>query len=42
MSDNIKFGLPIPQGWSGGDLPLEEENTSIEKDNIKFGSAIPQ
>ena len=29
MSDNIKFGLAIPQGWRGGDLPLEEENNPI-------------
>jgi hypothetical protein len=29
MSDDIKFGLTIPQGWRGSDLPLEEENNSI-------------
>jgi alkanesulfonate monooxygenase SsuD/methylene tetrahydromethanopterin reductase-like flavin-dependent oxidoreductase (luciferase family) len=49
MSDNIKFGLPIPQGWSGGDLPLEEENNPIKQyefsksiattaDNLNFDS----
>jgi hypothetical protein len=30
MSDNIKFVLAIPQGWRGGDLPLEEENNPIK------------
>jgi hypothetical protein len=29
MLDNIKFGLAIPQGWRGGDLPLEKENNPI-------------
>ena len=49
MSDNIKFGLAIPQGWRGGDLPLEEENNPINQyefsksiatiaDNLKFDS----
>ena len=49
MSDNIKFGLPIPQGWRGGDLPLEEENNPIKQyefsksiattaDNLNFDS----
>ena len=47
MSDNIKFGLVIPQGWPGGNLPLEEENNPIcqyefsksiatTADNLKF------
>ena len=45
MSDNIKFGLAIPQGWREGDLPLEEENNpicqyefskSIATDNLNF------
>ena len=31
ISDNIKFGLAIPQGWRGGDLPLEEENSPIKQ-----------
>jgi F420-dependent oxidoreductase-like protein len=49
MSENIKFGLPIPQGWRGGDLPLEEENNPIKQyefsksiattaDNLNFDS----
>jgi alkanesulfonate monooxygenase SsuD/methylene tetrahydromethanopterin reductase-like flavin-dependent oxidoreductase (luciferase family) len=29
MSDNIKFGLAIPQGWRGGDFPLGEENDPV-------------
>ena len=31
MSDNIKFGLAIPQGWRGGDFPLEEENDPVSQ-----------
>jgi F420-dependent oxidoreductase-like protein len=49
MSDNIKFGLAIPQGWRAGDLPLEEENNPIKQyefsksiattaDNLNFDS----
>ena len=49
MSDNIKFGLAIPQGWRGGDFPLEQENNPINQyefsksiattaDNLKFDS----
>lgn len=28
---DIEFGLTIPQGWRGGDLPLEEENDPIKQ-----------
>jgi F420-dependent oxidoreductase-like protein len=40
MSDNnnIKFGLTIPQGWRGGDLPLEEENNPIKQ--YEFSKSI--
>ena len=49
MSDNVQFGLAIPQGWRGGDLPLEEENNPINQyafsksiattaDNLNFDS----
>ena len=49
QSDELLFGLSIPQGWRGGDLPLEQENNptrqyefskSIIKiaDNLKFDS----
>ena len=49
MSDNIKFGLAIPQGWRGGDFPLEEENDAVNQyefsksiattaDNLNFNS----
>ena len=49
MSDNVEFGLSIPQGWRGGDLPLEEENNPINQyefsksiattaDNLNFDS----
>jgi F420-dependent oxidoreductase-like protein len=49
MSDNIKFGLAIPQGWRGGDFPLEEENDPVSQyefsksiattaDNLNFNS----
>ena len=45
----LEFGLTVPQGWRGGDLPLEEENDpvkqyefsksiSVTADNIGFDS----
>jgi F420-dependent oxidoreductase-like protein len=45
----IEFGLAIPQGWRGGDLPLQQENNPIKQyefsksisvvaDNIGFDS----
>jgi F420-dependent oxidoreductase-like protein len=45
----VQFGLAIPQGWRGGDLPLQQENDpvkqyefsksiSIAADNIGFDS----
>ncbi len=47
--NKVQFGLTIPQGWRGGDLPLQQENDpvkqyefsksiSIEADNIGFDS----
>jgi F420-dependent oxidoreductase-like protein len=30
-NNNIKFGLTLPQGWRGGDLPLEDENNPIKQ-----------
>ena len=47
--DKVQFGLAIPQGWRGGDLPLQQENDpvkqykfskiiSIAADNIGFDS----
>ncbi|MFZ0897212.1 MAG: hypothetical protein WAZ77_22140 [Candidatus Nitrosopolaris sp.] len=27
----LEFGLTIPQGWRGGDLPLEEENDPVKQ-----------
>jgi F420-dependent oxidoreductase-like protein len=30
-NNKIQFGLTIPQGWRGGDLPLEEENNPIKQ-----------
>ena len=38
MSDNIKFGLAIPQGWRGGDFPLEEENDPVNQ--YEFSKSI--
>jgi F420-dependent oxidoreductase-like protein len=29
--DKIQFGLTIPQGWRGGDLPLEQENNPAKQ-----------
>ena len=26
-NNNLQFGLTIPQGWRGGDLPLEEDES---------------
>jgi hypothetical protein len=28
-NNNLQFGLTIPQGWRGGDLPIEEENNPV-------------
>ena len=47
--NKVQFGLTIPQGWRGGDLPLQQENDpvkqyefsksiSIAADNIGFDS----
>jgi F420-dependent oxidoreductase-like protein len=47
--NKVQFGLAIPQGWRGGDLPLQQENDpvkqyefsksiSIAADNIGFDS----
>ena len=30
-NNKIQFGLTIPQGWRGGDLPLEEENNPVKQ-----------
>jgi len=30
-NNNLQFGLTIPQGWKGGDLPLEEENNPVKQ-----------
>ena len=40
MSDNIQFGLAIPQGWRRGDLPLEEENNAISPYQFSKSIAI--
>src|ERR687887_1317772 len=48
-NNQLQFGLAIPQGWRGGDLPLEEENNPIKQyefsksiattaDNLNFDS----
>jgi F420-dependent oxidoreductase-like protein len=48
-NNQLQFGLAIPQGWRGGDLPLEEENNPIKQyefskciatmaDNLSFES----
>lgn len=47
--NKVQFGLAIPQGWRGGDLPLQQENDPIKQyefsksisfaaDNIGFNS----
>lgn len=30
-NNKIQFGLTTPQGWRGGDLPLEEENDPVKQ-----------
>jgi F420-dependent oxidoreductase-like protein len=30
-NNKIQFGLTIPQGWRGGDLPLEDENNPVKQ-----------
>src|SRR5919197_392850 len=48
-NNQLQFGLAIPQGWRGGDLPLEEKNNPIKQyefskciatmaDNLSFES----
>lgn len=37
-SDRLQFGLSIPQGWRGGDLPLENENNPTKQH--EFSKAI--
>jgi len=34
----LEFGLTIPQGWRGGDLPLEEENNPVKQ--YEFSKSI--
>jgi hypothetical protein len=31
MVNKLQFGLTIPQGLRGGDLPLEEENNAVKQ-----------
>jgi F420-dependent oxidoreductase-like protein len=37
---NLQFGLTIPQGWRGGDLPLEEENNPVKQYEFSKSVAI--
>lgn len=36
--NRLQFGLSIPQGWRGGDLPLEQENNPVKQ--FEFSKAI--
>jgi len=38
--NNLQFGLTIPQGWRGGDLPLEEENNPAKQYEFSKSVAI--
>ena len=38
QKDEFEFGLTIPQGWRGGDLPLEEENNPVKQ--YEFSKSI--
>jgi hypothetical protein len=31
QTNKLEFGMTIPQGWRGGDLPLEEENNAVKQ-----------
>ena len=39
-NNDIQFGLTIPQGWRGGDLPLEEENNPVKQYEFSKSVAI--
>ncbi|HYZ60171.1 MAG TPA: hypothetical protein VE544_10990, partial [Nitrososphaeraceae archaeon] len=39
-NNNLQFGLTIPQGWRGGDLPLEEENNPVKQYEFSKSVAI--
>ncbi|MGN6628591.1 MAG: TIGR03560 family F420-dependent LLM class oxidoreductase [Candidatus Nitrosocosmicus sp.] len=36
--NRLQFGLSIPQGWRGGDLPLEQENNPVKQ--FEFSKTI--
>jgi alkanesulfonate monooxygenase SsuD/methylene tetrahydromethanopterin reductase-like flavin-dependent oxidoreductase (luciferase family) len=36
--NKIEFGLAIPQGWRGGDLPLQQENNPVKQ--YEFSKSI--
>jgi F420-dependent oxidoreductase-like protein len=36
----LQFGLTIPQGWRGGDLPLEQENNPVKQYEFSKSIAI--
>ena len=38
QTNKLEFGLTIPQGWRGGDLPLEEENNPVKQ--YEFSKSI--
>jgi hypothetical protein len=38
QKNDLEFGLTIPQGWRGGDLPLEEENNPVKQ--YEFSKSI--
>jgi alkanesulfonate monooxygenase SsuD/methylene tetrahydromethanopterin reductase-like flavin-dependent oxidoreductase (luciferase family) len=39
-NNNLQLGLTIPQGWRGGDLPLEEENNPFKQYEFSKSVAI--
>ena len=36
--NRVQFGLSIPQGWRGGDLPLQQENNPVKQ--YEFSKSI--
>jgi hypothetical protein len=38
QTNKLEFRLAIPQGWRGGNLPLEEENNPVKQ--YEFSKSI--
>jgi hypothetical protein len=38
IENKVQFGITIPQGWRGGDLPLQQENDPVKQ--YEFSKSI--